>query len=262
MGAATSSRVHDDAAEAAEQEREDLAQVGPGHVHRHRQQRGEDRPDRVAGQQQAGQRRRGRPAAEAEDDAGRQQRPGEREAVEQAELEDDELDREQDRDRRAERRAGRRAEHVRVGQRVAEQALERGTGDGQPGPDDHRRQDPRQSQVPDDRLGGRRPRHARGRARASATRMTPSVSAGPMRTVPRPTPSTSSTTSASATRPADDDRPGPDARPATPAVGSARGRSRRRTRVAYGRRPGAPTSGPDRAWPGRAARSAAAARAG
>ena len=62
-----------------------------------------------------------------------------------------------DGDRRAERGAGRRPEHVRIGERVAEQALERRAGDRQADPDDHRGQDARQPQVPDDRLGRRRP---------------------------------------------------------------------------------------------------------
>ncbi len=45
-----------------------------------------------------------------------------------------------------------------IGQRVADQALERGTGDGQRGTDQHRGQHPRHPQVPDDRLGRGRPR--------------------------------------------------------------------------------------------------------
>ena len=40
------------------------------------------------------------------------------------------------------------------------EALERRAGDGQPGPDDVAGQDPRQPQVPDDRLGRRRPASA------------------------------------------------------------------------------------------------------
>ena len=44
-----------------------------------------------------------------------------------------------------------------IGQRVAQQALERRAGDGQPGADDGRRQHARQAQLDDDGLGGRRP---------------------------------------------------------------------------------------------------------
>ena len=44
-----------------------------------------------------------------------------------------------------------------IGQRVADQALERGTRDGQGGTDEHRREHPRHPQVPDDRLGRGRP---------------------------------------------------------------------------------------------------------
>ena len=65
---------------------------------------------------------------------------------------------------RAERGTRRGAQHERVGQRVAQQTLEGGPGEGQPGPDDHRGEHPRQAQLPDDRLGGRRP----GRARVDA----------------------------------------------------------------------------------------------
>ena len=77
--------------------------------------------------------------------------------MDHAELDDDDADRQDDRDGRPERRAGRGAQHVRIGQRVADQALERGTGDGQGGPDEHRREHPRHPQVPDDRLGRGRP---------------------------------------------------------------------------------------------------------
>ena len=52
---------------------------------------------------------------------------------------------------------GRRPEHVRVGQRVADDALERRPGDGEAGSDEGGRQDPRHPQLPDDRLGRGRP---------------------------------------------------------------------------------------------------------
>ena len=81
---------------------------------------------------------------------------------------------------------GRRAEHVRVGQRVAEQALERRAGDRQRGPDEHRGQDPRQPQVHDDRLGRRRSRSGPGRARAAGGRGSRAVSPGSMADRPHP----------------------------------------------------------------------------
>ena len=96
-------------------------------------------------------------AAEPEHDVGGQQRARERQPVQQPELEDGDLDRDQDRHRGPERGPRGRPEHVRIGQRVPEQPLERGARDREPGPDDHRGQDARQSQVPDDRLGRRRP---------------------------------------------------------------------------------------------------------
>ena len=77
--------------------------------------------------------------------------------MEQAELDDDDADRKHDRDGRSECRAGRGAQHVRIGQRVADQSLERGTGDGQGGTDEHRREHAWHPQVPDDRLGRGRP---------------------------------------------------------------------------------------------------------
>ena len=48
-------------------------------------------------------------------------------------------------------------EHVRVGERVSKQSLERRAGHRQTAADEHRGQDPWQPQLPDDRLGGRRP---------------------------------------------------------------------------------------------------------
>ena len=57
-----------------------------------------------------------------------------------------------------ERGAGRGAQHVRVGERVADDALERRAGDRQARPDEHRGEDPRHAQVPHDRLGRGRPR--------------------------------------------------------------------------------------------------------
>ncbi len=145
------------ALEPAEQVEEDLAQVRPRQVHRHGQPGREQRADGVAGQEQARQRGERPGPAEAVDGGDRQERADEREDLDEPELEEHDPDRHEDADRRAERRAGRRAEHVRVGQRVAQDPLERGAGDGQPEPDDHRRQDPRQAQVDHDRLGRRRP---------------------------------------------------------------------------------------------------------
>ena len=120
--------------EPTEQEREDLAQVGTRDVHGHRQERRQHGPDGVAGEQEAGQPTGATGTTEPEDDVGGQQRSGEGEGVQEAELDDHDLDRDQDRDRRPERRARRGAQHVRVGQRVAEQSLERRARDGQPDP--------------------------------------------------------------------------------------------------------------------------------
>src|SRR4029079_8494423 len=93
---------------------------------------------------------------------GREQRAGERQALEEAELEERDADRQEQRDRRPQGRPGRRAQHVRICQRVAEQALERRARDRQSGPDDHRREDSRQAQLPDDRLGRGGPGRAQG----------------------------------------------------------------------------------------------------
>ena len=153
-GAATSRRVHEDPPRPPEQEREDLAEVGPRDVHRHRQERGEHRADRVAREQQPGEPAGPAGAADAEDEVRGRERTREREPVEQAELDHHEPDRDEDRDGRAEGGTGRRAEDVRVGQRVADQALQRGAGHGETRAHQHGRQDPRHPQVPHDRLGG------------------------------------------------------------------------------------------------------------
>ena len=141
-------------AETAEQEREDLAEVGPRDVHRHREQRGQHRADRVAGEQQPGE-PAGRPgAADAEDEICGRERAREREPVQQPELDRHEADRDEDGDGRPEGGTGRGAEDVRVGQWIADQALERGAGDGESRAHQHGRQDPWHPQVPHDRLGG------------------------------------------------------------------------------------------------------------
>ena len=74
--------------EPAEQEREDLAQVGTRHVHRHRQERRQHGPDGVAGEEEAGQPTRAAGAPEPEHDERRQQGSGEGEAVQEAELDE------------------------------------------------------------------------------------------------------------------------------------------------------------------------------
>ena len=145
------------ALEAAEQEEEDLAEVRPRQVHRHRQPGGEERADGVAGEEQARQRGERPGPAEAVDRDDRDQRPDEREQLDQPELEDDDPDRDEDRDRRAEGGSGGGPQHVRVRQRVAQEPLEGDAGHRQAQPDDHRREDPRQAEVHDDRLGRRRP---------------------------------------------------------------------------------------------------------
>ncbi len=145
------------ALEPAEQVEEDLAQVRPRQVHRHRQTGRQQRADGVAGQEQARERRERPGPAEPVDDGDGQDRPDEREELDEPELEHDDPDRQEHADRRPERRARRGSEHVGIGQRVAQDPLERRPGNGQPEPHDHRRQDPGQSDVDDDRLGRGRP---------------------------------------------------------------------------------------------------------
>ena len=73
--------------EPAQQVAEDLPQPGAGQVHRHRQTGGQQRADRVAGQEQAGQRREAAESREpVHDDHGRQG-ADEGEAVEEPEPE-------------------------------------------------------------------------------------------------------------------------------------------------------------------------------
>ena len=55
------------ATEATEQEREDRPEVRSGHVHRHREEGGQDRPDGIAREQQPGHPARRATAAKAED---------------------------------------------------------------------------------------------------------------------------------------------------------------------------------------------------
>ena len=115
--------------------------------------RREDRANGVAGQQEPRHPARTAGATETEDEQRRGHRTDERPDVHEPELEDREADRQQDGQGRAEGGARRRPEHVRVGERVADDALEGRPGDRQAGPDERRRQDPRQPQLPDDRLG-------------------------------------------------------------------------------------------------------------
>ena len=153
------------AVEAAEQVGEDLAQRRARQVHRHRQAGGEQRPDRIAGQQQARQRRQAADPRQPVDRGDRRERPDEREAWSSPNW------RMTTRTGMSTAIAAPRAapdavpEHVRVGQRVAEQALERRAGDGEPAAHEHRRQDPRQAQVQTIVSVGVRPRRGRGRAR-------------------------------------------------------------------------------------------------
>ena len=208
--------------EAAQQVAEDLAQAGARQVHRHRQTGRQQRADRVAGQQQAGQRGEAAQAGEPVDDDDGQQRPDEREAVEQPEPEDHGADRDEDGDGRAEGGAGRRAEHVRVGERVAQQALE-----------GHARR--RRGAAPTSivvRTRGRRSSmtivsdaSVQVRGRSSPSSRWPriaSVSPGSTATVPIPTPRISATEEQRDDDAADDDRPpAPDRGPHDVGVGPA-----------------------------------------
>ena len=78
-----------------------------------------------------------------------------------------------DRDRRAEAGAGGDAEQVRVGERVPEDALVRGAGDRQHRADQRAEHDPRQPDVPEDRLLGRRERRVHVQERKPRDRPTP-----------------------------------------------------------------------------------------
>ena len=143
----------------AQQEGEDLAQVRAGKEHRHRQARRQQRAHRVARQEEPRQRReRSAAAPQPVDQRHRRERPREREDVEQSKVQERGAERDQDGDGRAKGRAGRGPQHVRVGQRVAQETLERRPGDRQPAADHDRGQDARQAQLQDDRLGRRRPR--------------------------------------------------------------------------------------------------------
>jgi len=126
-------------------------------VHRHRQTGRQERTDRVARQEQAGQRRQAADPRQPVDGVDRRERADEGEAVEKPELEHDEPHRDDHRDGGPERGARRGPEDVRVGERVAQEALVGRAGDGQCGADEHRRQDPRQAQLHHDRLGRIRP---------------------------------------------------------------------------------------------------------
>ena len=156
--------------EPAEEVGEDLAQPRAGQVHRHRQAGGQQGAHGVAREEQARHRRARAGLRQLVDDEHGAERPEEREPVEQPELEDEDAHGDEDREGRPERGPGRRAEHVRIRERVPEQALERRAGDRQPAADDHRREDPRQPQVDDDRLRRRRPRSGRYPGRAGAGR--------------------------------------------------------------------------------------------
>ena len=165
-GAAAAKRGQDAASKPPSRNAKIWRRAAPGQVHRHRQSGRQQRPDRVPGQQQARQRRRGRPCATA--GTRRRRRSGRPTNARPCSSPNSRTTRRtgmQHRDRRPERRARRGAEHVRVGERVAQQPLERRPGHGQPGPDHHRGQDPRQAQVP------------RRSSRSPATRSTRQVQA-------------------------------------------------------------------------------------
>ena len=93
--------------EAAEQVREDLAEGRARQVHRHREPGGQQRPDRIAGEQQRRQRRQAADPRQAVDGEDRRQGADEGQHVDQTEAEERQADRDHDRDRRPERRPGR-----------------------------------------------------------------------------------------------------------------------------------------------------------
>ena len=154
--------------------------------------RREDRPDGIAGEQQPGHPARRADAAEPEDKERGGDGADEREHVESPNSRAANPTGSTIAIAAPERRARRRPEHVRVGERVSHDALERRPGHRQPGPDDISRQNARQAKIPDDRLGRGGPGLAQVEAERRC-RMTPSVSAGPIWTEPIATPATSST---------------------------------------------------------------------
>ena len=144
--------------ESAEEVAEDLPEAGPGEVHGHGQPGRQERPHGITGQDEAGQWGERAGPAQAIHRPHGEQRSGKCEPVQKTELEHEHPHRDHDRDGRAECSPRGRPQDVRVGQRIAQQPLERRPGDRQPEADDHGLEHPRQAQVEDDRLGGRRPR--------------------------------------------------------------------------------------------------------
>ena len=141
------------AVKAAEQVREDLPEARPGHVHRHREARRQQRAHGISGEEQRGERSERAGPRQPVDDRDGAQGAHECEAVEEAELQDEPTDRQDHGDGRAERRTRGGAQHVGIRERVPQEPLECGPGDGEASAHDHRRQDPRQPQVHHDRLG-------------------------------------------------------------------------------------------------------------
>ena len=144
--------------EAPEQVGEDLAEGRAGQVHRHRQRRGEERSEGVSGQEQARHRRAARrsgtggtrrsPTSSAPAKARTWSRPNARSSI---------------RIGMSTAIAAPRAAPDAVPSTYGSASGFRSRpwnvvpGDCQPEPDDHRLEDPRQAQVPDDRLVGRGP---------------------------------------------------------------------------------------------------------
>ena len=130
--------------ESSQQEPEDLPKPRPREVHGHGQAGREQGPDGVPGEQQARQGSQRARAAQAVDDPHGCEGTREGKGVQQAELEHQDPDRNDDRDSRSEGGARRRPEHIRIRQRISEQALERRAGNRKPEAHHHRLQDARQ----------------------------------------------------------------------------------------------------------------------
>ena len=224
-GAATSSRVHEDPPRPPSRNEKICAEVRPGDVHRHRQQRGKDRADRVAREQQPRETPGPAGAAEAGGRAGTRSRRAPANASPCRRPNSTTTSRTGMRTamRGAEGRPRCGAEDVRIGQRVSDQALEGRACDGESRAHEHGREDARDAQVPRRSSRWRPTRTARGRAPACRHTMTPSRLAGLIRADPNVTPPTSST--ASATSPAAAIRPGRarmrSARPSVPRSGES-----------------------------------------
>ena len=136
------------AVETTEQESKDRAEIRATREHHQRERRGKQRGDGVADEQHAGDALLATPdASDTPDQRHRGERADERGELHAAELPGDSRNRQQEGDRRTERCAATGAEHIRIGERVAQQRLERGTRCCQRRANGDRGEDPRQADL-------------------------------------------------------------------------------------------------------------------